>query len=54
MKVFGGRGVIAPLIFNLGSRNGQLHGPAALPTGVGASSTHRIKGWMQPTKKKVP
>jgi len=50
MKAFGGSGVIAPLIFNLGSRNGQIHGPAELPTGERASSTHRIKGWMHPKK----
>jgi hypothetical protein len=50
MKAFGGIGVITPSIFNLGSRNGQLHGPAALPTRERASSTHRIEGWMHPQK----
>lgn len=50
MKAFGRSGVIDPLIFNLGSRNGKLHGPAALPTAERASSTYRIKGWMRPPK----
>jgi len=38
MTAFGGSEI------NLGSRNDQLHGPAALPTEERASSTYRIKG----------
>jgi hypothetical protein len=51
-----GRGVDIwpPLILNLGTRRrcGQLHGPVALPIARGATGTHYIRDWADPSTGK--